>query len=107
MRKACVATVCAGVLVGCGQSDPAGDVPKADGGRAWRAEPAMISNAGVYRDKEFVWQDYLYDDRGANTDGRDRFDAPLGTPGPDPSDPVNPRMSPAPLINWAGDFVYA
>lgn len=75
--------------------------------REWRAEAAMISNHGVYREGEFVWQDYVYDDHGANTDGMDRFDAPLGTPGPDPSDPVNPRMSPAPLINWAGDFTYA
>lgn len=98
------------VLCACGQSaapDGVSDGAKASRAFEWRAEPAMISNAGVYRQREFVWQDYVYDDRGANTDGRDRFDAPLGTPGPDPSDPVNPRMSPAPLINWAGDFVYA
>ena len=93
------------LLAGCGQSIP--PEGKAGGGVEWRAEPAMISNAGVYRDHEFVWQDYLYDDRGANTDGRDRFDAPLGLPGPDPADPTNTRMSPAPLINQAGDFVYA
>jgi hypothetical protein len=106
MRVTCVALACAGVMAGCGQSAPPGGVSKADG-HLWTAEPAMISHAGVYRDREFVWQDYLYDDRGANTDGRDRFDAPLGTPGPDPNDPVNPRMSPAPLINWAGDYSYA
>lgn len=94
------------LLSACGSSTPA--EPKAAGAAFdWRAEPAMVSNAGVYRSHEFVYQDYLYDDHGANTDGRDRFDAPLGTPGPDPSDPVNPRMSPAPLVNWAGDFMYA
>ncbi|HUP91572.1 MAG TPA: hypothetical protein VM074_04940 [Solimonas sp.] len=82
-------------------AEPAGTL------HAWRAEPAMIANLGVYRDNEFVYQDFIYDDHGANTDGLDRFDAPLGTPGPDPDDPVNPRMSPAPLINWAGDFTYA
>lgn len=106
-RLAAPTLVCAALaLTGCGNSTPAD--PKAAGAAPqWRAEPAMISNVGVYRDGEFVYQDYLYDDHGANTDGRDRFDAPLGTPGPDPSDPVNPRLSPAPLINWAGDFTYA
>src|SRR5688572_22568268 len=97
----CLMAASASLLTACGGSEPA------DGLRQlaqWRAEPAMISNVGVYRGHEFVYQDYLYDDHGANTDGRDRFDAPLGTPGPDPHDPVNPRMSPAPLINWAGDF---
>jgi hypothetical protein len=107
MISACAASTLL-ALSACEQS-PAPDANKDAPASTfkWRAEPAMISNAGVYRDREFVWQDYLYDDRGANTDGRDRFDAPLGTPGPDPADPVNPRMSPAPLINWAGDFVYA
>src|SRR5690349_3197463 len=96
------------MLSACQQSVPP-DETKAATPEAfkWRAEPAMISHAGVYRGHEFVWQDYIYDDRGANTDGRDRFDAPLGTPGPDPHDPVNPRLSPAPLVNWAGDFSYA
>jgi hypothetical protein len=102
-----LAVLCTLVLAGCGESDPSGDAPKAAKGHAWRAEPAMISNVGLYRNHEFVYQDYIYDDHGANTDGRDRFDAPLGMPGPDPADPVNPRMSPAPLVNWAGDFTYA
>jgi hypothetical protein len=94
-------------LAACGSSEaPQLSAPGKAAGRDWHAEPAMISNVGVYRDHEFVYQDYLYDDHGANTDGMDRFDAPLGTPGPDPNDPVNPRMSPAPLINWAGDFTY-
>lgn len=93
------------ILSACGSSTPIDS--KAGGAFEWRAEPAMIANTGVYREHEFVYQDYVYDDHGANTDGRDRFDAPLGTPGPDPSDPVNPRLSPAPLTNWAGDFLYA
>lgn len=99
-------TAIALALAACGDSDPASlDRTKA-ATRQWLAEPAMISNTGVYRDHEFVYQDYIYDDHGANTDGLDRFDAPLGAPGPDPSDPTNARMSPAPLINWAGDFTY-
>jgi hypothetical protein len=96
------------VTAACGTSNvPSAESDDKAAAHEWRAEPAMISHAGVYRDHEFVWQDYLYDDRGANTDGRDRFDAPLGTAGPDPADPTNTRMSPAPLTNWAGDFVYA
>src|SRR6185295_10559855 len=107
MRESCVlAAVCTVVLAGCGESIPSSEEAKSQG-HAWRAEPAMISNVGVYRSHEFVYQDYIYDDHGANTDGRDRFDAPLGTPGPDPADPQNPRMSPAPLVNFAGDFTYA
>src|SRR4051794_40497253 len=72
----------------------------------WKAEPAWIANAGVYRDHELVYQDYLYDDHGANTDGFDHIDLPFGAAGPDTQTPTDPRMSPAPAINWAGDFTY-
>src|SRR4051794_15606645 len=72
----------------------------------WKAEPAWISNAGVYRQHELVFQDYLYDDHGANTDGLDRMDLPFGAAGPNTQTPTDPRLSPAPAINWAGDFTY-
>src|SRR4051794_22148398 len=72
----------------------------------WKAEPAWISNAGVYRQHELVYQDYLYDDHGANTDGLDRMDLPFGAAGPTAQAPTDPRLSPAPAINWAGDFTY-
>src|SRR3954447_11840605 len=72
----------------------------------WKAEPAWISNAGVYRQHELVYQDYLYDDHGANTDGFDRMDLPFGAAGPNTQTPTDPRLSPAPAINWAGDFTY-
>src|SRR4051794_18613255 len=73
----------------------------------WTAEPAWISNTGVYRHHELVYQDYLYDDHGANTDGFDHQDLPFGAAGFDPRDPTNPRLSPAPIVNYAGDFMYA
>src|SRR3954469_238722 len=95
-RWTMLVVVAAGVVAGTAQADA----------RAWKAEPAWVSNAGVYRQHELVYQDYLYDDRGANTDGLDRLDAPFGTPGPDTQTPEDPRLSPAPLINWAGDFAY-
>ena len=72
----------------------------------WKAEPAWIANAGVYRHHELVYQDYLYDDHGANTDGLDRMDLPFGVAGPNTQSPTDPRLSPAPAINWAGDFTY-
>src|SRR3954447_3138678 len=72
----------------------------------FKAEPAWISNAGVYRQHELVYQDYLYDDHGANTDGLDRMDLPFGAAGPNTQTPTDPRLSPAPAINWAGDFTY-
>src|SRR3954469_9950569 len=72
----------------------------------WKAEPAWISNAGVYRQHELVYHDYLYDDHGANTDGLDRMDLPFGAAGPNTQSPTDPRLSPAPAINWAGDFTY-
>ena len=73
---------------------------------AWTAEPAWISNTGVYRQHELVYQDYLYDDHGANTDGFDHQDLPFGAAGFDPRDPTDPRLSPAPIVNYAGDFMY-
>jgi hypothetical protein len=88
--------VLAAVLAGATQAEA----------RTWKAEPAWISNVGVYRQHELVYQDYLYDDHGANTNGLDRTDAPFGAAGPDTQTPTDPRLSPAPLINWAGDFTY-
>jgi hypothetical protein len=82
-------------------------LPAAADAYAWKAEPSWISHAGVYRQHELVYQDYLYDDHGANTDGQDHFDLPFGSAGFDPRNPTEPRLSPAPITNWAGDFMYA
>ncbi len=101
------------LLAGCGQSNPidSASSPSSGGDGAvfagWKAEPAMISNVGVYRGHEFVYQDYIHDDHGPNTDGIDHLDLPFGASGPDPNDPTNLRLSPAPQTNWAGDFMYA
>jgi predicted esterase len=53
---------------------PAG-APQLTNSGIWHAQPILVSGASAYRDGEFVYQDYLYDDHGAN-----------GTV-PDPSDP--------------------
>src|SRR4051794_25290912 len=35
----------------------------------WQAAPIRISGVSAYRSSEFLYQDYLYDDRGATTNG--------------------------------------
>ena len=53
----------------------------------WRASPILVSGTTAYRDGEFLYQDYLYDDHGAHelpdpTDPRasgDTFSKPNGT----------------------------
>ena len=66
----------------------------------------MISNAGVYRDHQFIYQDYIYDDHGPNTDSLNRRDLPFGA-WPDPSRPTDPRFSPTGgSVRYAGDFTY-
>ena len=73
----------------------------------WSGEPALIANAGVYRHGEFIYNDYVYDDHGANTDGKDRLDLPFGA-WPDPSRPGEARFSPTGgAVRHAGDFMYA
>ena len=105
-RAALAALVPLLLLAACQpQSPPADD--KAASAHQWTGEAAMISNFGVYRKHEFIFQDYIHDDHGANTDGLDRVDLPFGTSGPDPNNPTDVRMSPAPIINYAGDYLYA
>ena len=40
----------------------------------WRAKPILISGASAYRKGEFLYQDYLFDDHGANGNERDQND---------------------------------
>ena len=53
---------------------PASTAPQLENTGVWHAAPILISGAEAYRDGEFLYQDHLYDDRGA-----------LGVP--DPTDP--------------------
>ncbi|MEA2443698.1 MAG: hypothetical protein QOJ12_990 [Thermoleophilales bacterium] len=75
---------------------PGPDILYADAPRApqlentgdWRAAPVLVSGATSYRNGEFVYQDFLYDDHGARGSRRDpndprssgdTFSAPNGT----------------------------
>jgi hypothetical protein len=40
----------------------------------WRASPILVSGASAYRSGEFLYQDFLYDDHGANGGQRDPND---------------------------------
>ena len=52
--------------------------PQLENAGAWKAAPILISGASAYRDGEFLYQDWIYDDYGAAGGG-------------DPEDPVGPR----------------
>src|SRR3954454_3427412 len=56
---------------------PAADAPQLQNTGVWHAPPILVSGAEAYRDGEFVYQDFLFDDHGA-TGSAD-----------DPNDPFN------------------
>jgi dienelactone hydrolase len=68
---------------------PASIAPQLENARGWRAAPILISGATAYRRGEFLYQDFLYDDRGARA------------PRKDPGDPRAHVFSPA-----AGTYTY-
>ncbi|HEX8122795.1 MAG TPA: hypothetical protein VF549_16195 [Solirubrobacteraceae bacterium] len=55
---------------------PAASAPQLENAAPWRADPILVSGATSYRDGEFLYQDFLYDDHG-------------GAGAEDPSDPQN------------------
>jgi C-terminal binding-module, SLH-like, of glucodextranase len=60
--------------------EPLAQAPQLENARGsgWRAKPILISGASAYRDGEFLYQGYLYDDHGAK----------------EVPDPTNPMISP-------------
>jgi hypothetical protein len=71
---------------------PLADAPQLDNapGRVWRAKPILVSGAEAYRNGEFLYQDFLYDDHGAHEQ-------------PDPSDP---RITSATFSQPNGSYTY-
>ena len=43
----------------------AADAPQLQNAGPWKASPLLVSGAEAYRDGEFLYQDYLFDDHGA------------------------------------------
>jgi len=54
--------------------------PQLTNAGVWQAPPILVSGATAYRDGEFLYQDFLYDDHGADTGARDPGD-PRGSGG--------------------------
>jgi hypothetical protein len=52
---------------------PPPDAPQLQNVAPWRAPPILVSGASAYRDGEYLYQDFLYDDHGA-AGGRDSSD---------------------------------
>jgi hypothetical protein len=77
---------------------PAPRAPQLENTGPWKAEPILVSGASAYRQGEFLYQDWIYDDRGAVGEA-------------DPQDPTGSRnhlFSPkAGTVTYPTDPVYA
>ena len=67
---------------------PSAHAPQLGNTGIWHAKPILISGASAYRDGEFLYQDFLYDDHGAHlttdpndprTQDNNQFSTPNGT----------------------------
>jgi pimeloyl-ACP methyl ester carboxylesterase len=71
--------------------------PQLENDPPWKAQPILISGAAAYRDGEYLYQDYLYDDHGAT-----------GTS--DPNNPLGPNADlyspPAGSATYPTDAAY-
>lgn len=76
---------------------PPAAAPQLQNEAPWQAEPILISGAQAYRDGEYLYQDFLYDDHGA-------------TGSPDPNNPLGPSADlyspPAGSLTYPTDPVY-
>ena len=67
--------------------EPLATSPQLENTGVWKAAPILVSGASAYRDGEYLYQDYLYDDHGARQaadpgdarTGADTFSRPNGT----------------------------
>jgi predicted esterase len=67
------------------------DAPQLQNTGIWRAKPILISGASAYRRGEFLYQDFLYDDRGAKA----------AVP-----DPLDPRIKAETFSGASGSYTY-
>jgi hypothetical protein len=77
---------------------PLAVAPQLTNAGIWRAPPILVSGAGSYRSGEFVYQDFLYDDHGADGHVRD--------PG-DPRESGDTFSAPAGTYTYPTDSIYA
>ena len=50
-------------------NNPPPRAPQLENTGIWQADPILVSGSTAYRKGEFLYQDFLYDDRGATTNG--------------------------------------
>jgi hypothetical protein len=76
---------------------PPAVAPQLENDPPWKAEPILVSGSSAYRDGEYLYQDYLYDDHGAT-----------GTP--DQNNPFGPSADlyspPAGSVTYPTDPAY-
>jgi predicted esterase len=58
--------------------EPLAKAPQLQNAGIWRARPILISGTSAYRQGEFLYQDFLYDDHGARGEARDPDDPRTG-----------------------------
>ena len=58
--------------------EPLANAPQLQNTGNWSAPPILVSGASAYRNGEFLYQDFLYDDHGAN--GSPRPERPAASP---------------------------
>src|SRR5690349_8030905 len=58
--------------------EPPATAPQLTNTGIWKASPILVSGTTAYRDGEFLYQDFLYDDHGANGGRRDSGDPRSG-----------------------------
>jgi pimeloyl-ACP methyl ester carboxylesterase len=68
--------------------------PQLENSSGWTAEPLLVSGTEGYDDGEYLYQDYVYDDHGADT-----------SPAPTPPEP-EPETTSATFSGSTGDVVY-
>ena len=59
---------------------PPAVAPQLENSGVWQAEPILVSGASAYRRGEFLYQDFLYDDAGADTERPDKAHKSMGDP---------------------------
>src|SRR3954451_21330664 len=69
---------------------PLAKAPQLTNAGVWKAPPILISGTTAYRQGEFLYQDYLYDDNGAQ----------------EAADPGDPRMAGNLFSKQNGTFTY-
>src|SRR4051812_1823095 len=74
---------------------PPASAPELENTGVWKAAPILVSGASAYRDGEFLYQDYLFDDHGA-------------AGAPDPTDPFSQSFAPKHgTLTYPTDAAYA